>query len=219
MEIALSQPTRGYSSQKTEPEETQSDDAIGVVANDDHQLAAINHTKSSWMQSLEEIPYEDIITAHSVNTFVPLILIRELLPTMSAGTKGPTHTPDAPAAHILNVSSREGIFENDIRSTEKAGRHVHTNMTKAGLNMITETEASRLWGERRIAMNTIDPGFMSAAPEMRKNQPPLSFDDGAARVLWSVAVVEGRNDKKLGPVWGRFLKHFGKQEVDVGLGR
>ncbi|KAF4632655.1 hypothetical protein G7Y89_g5479 [Cudoniella acicularis] len=34
---------------------------------------------SSWMQSLDEIPYEDIISAHSINTFVPLILIRELL--------------------------------------------------------------------------------------------------------------------------------------------
>lgn len=178
-------------------------------------------SKSSWEQSLEEIPYEDLITAHSVNAFVPLILIRELLPVMDSisSQSPPQSLPCKPAAHILNISAREGIFEASPSSTEKNGRHVHTNMAKAGLNMITETEAARLWKERRIAMNTIDPGYMSAVPDRTsRGDCPLGFDDGAGRVLWPVAVAE---TEEVGRevVWGRFLKHFGRETTEVGLGR
>ncbi|KAJ0158173.1 Uncharacterized protein CTA2_12150, partial [Colletotrichum tanaceti] len=84
---------------------------------------------SSWVQSLSDIPYEDVITAHSVNTFVPLILVRELLPLMRQGGGG--------GGHIINVSSREGLFERRLRRRDggaKNGKHVHTNMSKAGLN-------------------------------------------------------------------------------------
>lgn len=178
-------------------------------------------SKSSWAQSLQEIPYEDLITAHSVNAFVPLILIRELLPVMdSNSSQTPSQSlPCKPAAHILNISAREGIFEASPSTVEKNGHHVHTNMAKAGLNMITETEATPLWKERRIAMNTIDPGYMSAVPDRTsRGGCPLGFDDGAGRVLWPVAVAE---TKEVGRevVWGRFLKHFGRETMEVGLGR
>ena len=81
------------------------------------------------------MPYEDVITAHSVNTFVPLILIRELLPEMRGG------------GHVINVSSREGIFEASPKSPAKNGKHVHTNMSKAGLNMITETDPDAYYND------------------------------------------------------------------------
>ncbi len=175
-------------------------------------------SKSSWEQTLTEIPYEDLITAHSVNAFVPLILIRELLPLMDSHTsQSPDHSlPCKPTAHILNISAREGIFEASPSTAEKNGHHVHTNMAKAGLNMITETEAAPLWKERRIAMNTIDPGYMSEVPDRTdRGHCPVGFDDGAGRVLWPVAVAEtGREG-----VWGRFLKHFGRETMEVGLGR
>ncbi|KAB5542589.1 hypothetical protein GE09DRAFT_1244985 [Coniochaeta sp. 2T2.1] len=133
-------------------------------------LGPVN-AKSSWVQSLPEIPYEDIISAHSVNTF-----------------SRPQH------AH-------------------KAGHHVHTNMSKAALNMITETEAGPAWTARRVAMNTVDTGYMSAAPEMEDlfdGTRPIGWEDGAGRVLWPVAVGEGGDKGKQGQaVWGRFLKHYG----------
>ena len=246
-EAEKDQPYESYSSQKTEAQEDldftkrNNDSASDVQPN---ALTTTMTSKSSWMQSLHEIPYEDIITAHSVNSFVPLILIRELLPLMTQATDttiplneppspspSPTPSKTRPIAHIINVSSREGIFEDTPTSREKTGLHVHTNMTKAGLNMITETQAASLWAQHRIAMNTVDPGYMSAAPEIRvkksyrQEKPPIGFEDGAARVLWTVAVAEGRNqDKSKGflggeAIWGRFLKHFGAMEVDVGLGR
>lgn len=168
--------------------------------------------KSSWVQSLDEIPYEDLISAHSVNAFVPLILCRELLPCM--GTDEPKF-PTVPVGHIINVSSREGILETRPDSRSKAGRHVHTNMSKAAINMITETEAHPAWKDRRVAMNTVDPGYMSAAPECQTAEGcPIGFDDGAARVLWPVAVAE-QEDRA---VWGRFLKHFGEGAPIISRG-
>ena len=81
-------------------------------------------------------------------------------------------------------------------------------------------------------MNSVDPGFMSAAPEVERWwservgkdgegegkgtrwECPIGWEDGAGRVLWPVAVGEmGKG------VWGRFLKHFGLVEVGVGVGR
>ncbi|KAK2764700.1 oxidoreductase [Colletotrichum kahawae] len=168
---------------------------------------------SSWVQSLSDIPYEDVITAHSVNTFVPLILIRELLPGMQDG-------------HIVNVSSREGIFETHRASSAKRGHHVHTNMSKAGLNMITETEAATAWKKYKVAMNTVDPGYMSAAPEYedaRGGERPIGWEDGASRVLWPIArSVREQMDpqtrhvrKDYAPMWDRFLKHYGAVRADA----
>ncbi|KAJ5671840.1 hypothetical protein N7507_000967 [Penicillium longicatenatum] len=157
--------------------------------------------KSSWVQYLDEIPYEDLISAHSVNAFVPLILCRELLPCMGRRRSGKS----APLGYIVNVSSREGILEDTSKSSSKAGHHVHTNMSKAAINMITETEAGRAWEMRRVAMNSVDPGYMSAAPECQHEDGcPISFEDGAARVLWPVVV--GEREGRV--ISGRFLKHF-----------
>lgn len=179
--------------------------------------------RSSWVQSLAEIPYEDVISAHSVNTFVPLIMCREFLPLMGEKQNNTRDNENSrntlqPEAYIINVSSREGIFEDSKRSIGKAGKHVHTNMSKAALNMITETEAASAWQSRRVSMNTVDPGYMSAAPEYEGSfdgQRPIGWEDGAGRVLWPVAVglLEGK------AIWGRFLKHYGAVDVDTGAGR
>ncbi|VUC34646.1 unnamed protein product [Clonostachys rosea] len=166
--------------------------------------------KSSWVQDLTEIPYADVVTAQAVNAFVPLILIRELLPLMS-------RDKDQQPGQIINVSSREGIFEDKRNHSAKQGKHVHTNMSKAALNMITETEASSSWKNHNVALNTVDPGYMSAAPEMENlfgGVRPLGWEDGAGRVLWPVAMAYGENKSA---VWGRFLKHYGAVSVTPSL--
>lgn len=173
--------------------------------------------KCSWFQTLHEIPYEDIISAHSVNTFAPLILIREFLPLMGV-TRSETSLPltTKSRAHIINVSAREGIFEDDPKSEHKNGTHLHTNIAKAALNMITETEAWPAWKERRVAINSVDPGYLSMPLETEKRggKCPIGWEDGAGRVLWPIAVAQ-----KGEAVWGRFLKDYGAYEVDVGVGR
>ncbi|KAF8078304.1 hypothetical protein FPV67DRAFT_1603874 [Lyophyllum atratum] len=193
------------------------DDTTKAVL-DEENRELIKPVKSSWTQKLNEIPYEDVISAHSINTFVPLILMRELLPIMSLPSVSPSPSPSSasakPSAYIINVSSREGIPECRPSHRAKAGHHVHTNMSKAALNMLTETEAGEAWRSARVAVNSVDPGYMSADPEwmemsgLSDKNCPIGWEDGAARVLWPVAMGE-----KGTPVWGRFLKHF--QTVDV----
>ena len=180
-------------------------------------------SKTSWMQSIYEIPYEDVITAHSVNTFVPFILVRELLPLMgsprSQADSQPKIQTSKPEAYIINVSAREGAFEPRPDHWNKNGRHVHTNLAKAALNMLTETEAQPAWRHRKVAMNSVDPGYLSAAPEIleswkrqgREEGCPIRWEDGAGRVLWPIAMGEKGNI-----VRGRFLKHF---EIDLVAGR
>lgn len=212
------QPMSSYTSQKTEA--TPLSDGPTEPSRD----LTISTGPSSWVQSLSDIPYEDFITAYSVNSLVPMILTRELMPLMlrkigSATEKTPPTSPassSVPAGYILNISSREGIFEKRPDSSAKNGKHLHTNMSKAALNSITQTEAATVWKKHKISINSVDPGFMSAAPEMKSivGDCPIGFEDGAGRVLWPVAMGE-----KGEAVWGRFLKHFGKIGVDVGLGQ
>jgi NAD(P)-dependent dehydrogenase (short-subunit alcohol dehydrogenase family) len=110
-----------------------------------------------------------------------------------------------PLGYIVNVSSREGILEDTPNSRSKSGHHVHTNMSKAAINMITETEAMPAWRNRRVAMNSVDPGYMSAAPEWQRDEGcPIGFEDGAARILWPIVV--GEREGRV--IAGRFLKHF-----------
>ena len=214
------QPTSSYSSLKTESA------SLSNEPGDRLADLTLRTDPSSWMQSISAIPYEDFITAYSVNSLVPMILIRELMPLMAQHPdisndktyppSGKERVASVPTAYILNISSREGIFEETPRSPAKNGKHLHTNMSKAALNSITQTEAVVAWKKHKIAINSVDPGYMSAAPEIRDKigECPIGFEDGAGRVLWPVAMGE-RGEA----VWGRFLKHFGKVEVDVGLGQ
>lgn len=190
-------------SARTAPGQTQSISTLAV------------RQESSWTQSINQIPYEDVITAQAVNAFVPLILIRELIPLMgslrtdaqpSADTTDPVS--GKPLGYIINISSREGLSEALPTASIKNGFHVHTNMSKAALNMLTETEAAPAWRERKVAMNSVDPGFMSAADG---SACPIGWEDGAARALWCVA--KGETERM--SVWGRFLKHFGGVGVVV----
>ncbi|KAH8692009.1 hypothetical protein BGW36DRAFT_386812 [Talaromyces proteolyticus] len=170
--------------------------------------------RSSWVQEMSDIPYEDIISAFSVNSFVPLILCRELLPVMGSrsGARKNKSNISRPEGYIINVSSREGILEN---RSPKTGHHVHTNMSKAAINMITETEAENAWA-RQVAMNTVDPGYMSAAPEFERDEGcPIGFEDGTSRVLWPIAVGEMRESVI---IRGRFLKHFGAVGASIQRG-
>jgi hypothetical protein len=52
---------------------------------------------------------------------------------------------------------------------------------------------------------------MSAAPEIQI-ECPITWEDGAGRVLWPVAMGQ----KGRGDIWGRFLKHYGAVEVNIG---
>lgn len=249
-ELVLGNDGSGQGQEQAQQKLESSIPATTTMTAEDHPLPfqgelAAPTAPSSWVQSLAEIPYEDVISAHSVNTFVPMILMRELQDLMAKpdeeeGKSAGQRQPRPPAGYIINVSSREGIFEHMHPSSSGHGnaksgsRHVHTNMSKAGLNMLTETEAAASWRRLRVAVNTVDPGYMSAAPEYEGahgGERPIGWEDGAGRVLWAVALGEGKKKSQEGEgeegeegegpvvVWGRFLKHYGAVRVDVRVGR
>ncbi|KAI4087135.1 MAG: hypothetical protein L6R37_008353, partial [Teloschistes peruensis] len=86
-----------YTSLKTEKSAADVSSSSHQTIRGDGRALMLQPEKSSWVQTLQEIPYEDLICAHSVDTFVPLILIRELLPFMA---RSASNDP----AHIINVS-------------------------------------------------------------------------------------------------------------------
>ncbi|KAI5781043.1 hypothetical protein DFH27DRAFT_596588 [Peziza echinospora] len=192
--------------------------------------------KSSWTQSLHEIPYQDIITAHSINAFVPLILMRELMPRLSLPPSPlPTDNKASPSTtttntntnknnkipngYIITLTSRESLQEHSPAQATKQGKHVHTNMSKAAVNMLVHTQASEAWSKDGVSVVAVDPGYMSAdgkwveecvrrrgeeGEDTGGRECPLDWEDGVGRTLWVVAVGQrGR-----GAVWGRVLKHF-----------
>jgi NAD(P)-dependent dehydrogenase (short-subunit alcohol dehydrogenase family) len=186
--------------------EDRSDVRHGTTAQDDTTTTVIKSVQSSWTQKLPNIPYEDVISAHSINTFVPFILLRELFPIMASTPSPPPSS--APSGYIINISSREGIPESRPIHSSKAGHHVHTNMTKAALNMLTETEASEASRNSRVAINSVDPGYMSADPQWMEmvgredEKYPLEWEDGAGRVLWAVAgLLFGAGFSNISHMW------------------
>jgi NAD(P)-dependent dehydrogenase (short-subunit alcohol dehydrogenase family) len=100
---------------------------------------------------------------------------------------------------IVNVSAMEGKF-----NMKRKGRyHVHTNMAKASLNMMTLTMA-REYKRDRIFITSVDPGWVSNQVPDKEIVPPLSMEDAAARVC--DPVYEGKEAER--PWTGVFLKDY-----------
>ena len=87
---------------------------------------------------------------------------------------------------VVNVTSPEGQFATTARKTSD---HVHTNMAKAALNMMTRTLAPSLKAEG-IYMTSVGTGWVSrmrpGEQSTASETAPLTDRDGAARVLMPV---------------------------------
>ncbi|KAJ7273739.1 hypothetical protein B0H12DRAFT_1066797 [Mycena haematopus] len=148
--------------------------ALAVI---DQALTTINVT-NSWEARYNEFSYRELLDVLAINAVCPFILIRECISLM---------LHDEPT-HVVNVSSREGMFE--VQWKKRTGAHVHTNMAKAALNICTQTLAEEFKAQR-VYINSVDPGYLSHQHSITHNgveavkEPdvPLTWADGAARVL------------------------------------
>lgn len=152
----------------------------------------------SWVMTLEEVPPVELVEVQVVNAIVPALLCSRLEPAFLRSRQ--------PDRYIVNVAALEGQFERP----SKPGRHPHTNMAKAALNMLVRTSAEQ-YASKGIYMVAVDPGWVSheAPPRARARaeadgfRPPLDFEDAAARILDPIARgLAGR------PIHGVLLKDF-----------
>eukprot|EP00039_Didymoeca_costata_P015396 m.260769 g.260769 ORF g.260769 m.260769 type:complete len:1312 (+) comp16214_c0_seq10:98-4033(+) len=138
-----------------------------------------------------------------INVHAPWQIIQNLRPCLNAAGK------DGKAL-IVNVTSAEGIFNTggfDETQPSSKKHHAHTNMAKAALNMLTYSLASEL-SQTNVSVLSVDTGWVSQmVPDSRAHitsDPPLTCEDGAARVLdpfiqWAQGVY---------PPSGKLLRHF-----------
>jgi NAD(P)-dependent dehydrogenase (short-subunit alcohol dehydrogenase family) len=133
---------------------------------------------NSWRLRLGEIQTAEMLEIQLVNAVAPFVLCNRLVPMMKRDYTG--------KKHIVNVTAMEGKFFR-FKTT---GRHPHTNMAKAALNMLTHASAADL-ARDGIFMNAVDTGWVTdedparlaaLKQEIHDFQPPLDIVDGAARI-------------------------------------
>ncbi|WP_067135839.1 SDR family oxidoreductase [Microtetraspora malaysiensis] len=151
--------------------------------------------RNSWSARIGEIDAAELLEVQLVNAVAPFLLIDRLLPLLRAAP--------APRRYVVNVSAVEGQFT----VADKTGRHPHTNMAKAGLNMLTRTSAADL-AKEGIHMCSVDTGWITDENPLPKRESldrrtPLDVIDGAARVY--DPIVRGESGH---PVHGVFLKDY-----------
>ncbi|KAJ7452393.1 hypothetical protein B0H11DRAFT_289513 [Mycena galericulata] len=172
-----------------------------LVPADHHGLSVIDQAlvtaggTNSWEARYNEFSYRELLDVLAINAVCPFILIRECIGLM-------LHTEPT---HVVNVSSREGMFEREWG--RRTANHVHTNMAKAALNMCTQTLAEEFKAQK-VYINSVDPGYLSHQHSITHNgkegvkEPnvPLTWADGAARVLNPIV--------RTPPITGSFFKDY-----------
>ena len=163
------------------------------IMGNDGQPYDFSKGKNSWNFELDEIPFQEFTEVQIINAWTPYYLCSKLKPMM---VKSPFKDK-----YIVNVTSFEGIFNHVKRTT-----HVHTNMAKAALNMITRT-CAKYFEKEGIYMTSADPGWVSHMNEINKIFDdetkkysememacvPLDELDGAMRILHPI--IEGIKNK------------------------
>lgn len=170
---------------------------VGQFDNDGQQIDA--RDLNSWTMPLSDVGLQELLEVHAVNAFVPFVLLQRLEPLLVKSRHADRY--------VVNVNAMEGQLNTHM----KTPRHPHTNMAKAGMNMITRT-CSESFAKRGIYMNSVDTGWITnefpldrtAEMETEGFEPPLDEIDGAARVLDPIFQGVGHQNF----IIGKFLKDY-----------
>lgn len=155
---------------------------------------------NSWMMGLDDVHLVEFLEVLYINLVAPFLLSKRLKPIMK---KTSLEHP----SFVINVTAMEGNFYDP----EKNARHVHTNMAKAGLNMMTRTAALDFVKDR-IYMTSVDTGWitnerpfpLNDETSTRKVKMAIDEVDGAARVC--DPIIRALNEKEY--LYGVLLKNY-----------
>jgi NAD(P)-dependent dehydrogenase (short-subunit alcohol dehydrogenase family) len=165
---------------------------------DEHCQQVDLRKKNSWVLRPEEITPVEMGETQIVNAISPFLILQGLLPLLKHAAqnpiikKNPTNDDDKRGiAHVVMVSAMEGVFNRHRKDTN----HLHTNMAKAAMNMITRCCGEYYARDHNILVNSVDTGWIDDMTPIEMQQrdgkqekkkrfvPPLNDVDGAARVL------------------------------------
>lgn len=136
-------------------------------------------TVNSWQMELQDIRQNEMEENYRINTITPLIMIQTMMPLLKMSKINP---------HVVNVHAKEGLF-----NVHKTDKHIHLNMAKAGLCMLTRCLVSsghRTNNNKVIRFHGCDPGWISVDEYYEHDRPwvvpPLDEVDGASRILYPI---------------------------------
>ncbi|WP_157469948.1 hypothetical protein [Gemmata sp. SH-PL17] len=110
--------------------------------------------ENSWGLAHEDVSTVELVEVHAVNCLAPFLLLRALRPLFRAG-------PPRDRFAVM-VSAVEGQL-----ASEKNGRHPHTNMAKARLNMMVRMSAPEFAADR-VFLTAVDPTLCHAEQRLLK---------------------------------------------------
>lgn len=159
--------------------------------------------KTSWNLGLTDVSITEFVETQTINLTAPFILIQKLLPLMQKSSKDDGNSVGN--KQIINVSATEGQFYRFAKGTN----HPHTNIAKAGLNMLTRTSGYEL-AKLKIFMNSVDTSWVTQedASDLTNVKSyftaPLDEIDGAQRCLDPIfqSVIKGVD------LHSKFLKNY-----------
>ncbi len=152
--------------------------------------------KNSWVARLDEVSMPEILEVQLINQVVPTLFASQFKVLLE---KSPL-----PDRYIVNVSSPEGQFS--VRKEE--GRHPHTCIAKAALDMLTFSIADD-YAKSGIYVTSVDPGWVTQQFPLKgyhKYEFGIDINDAASRVCDPIFL--GINEHMY--LYGSFFKHYKK---------
>ena len=148
---------------------------------------ALSHCSNSWSLSINELDQQEMEEVYRINAVMPTLIIQHFIPLLELSETTP---------YIINVHAREGLI-----SVRKSPYHIHTNMAKSSLAMLTKclcaTKLKTKLGQK-ISIHGVDPGWVSVDEYYEDNKPfivaPLDERDGAARILYPIFMRLKKNE-------------------------
>ncbi|KAH0787655.1 putative oxidoreductase [Histomonas meleagridis] len=134
---------------------------------------------NTWCMNIYDICQEEMEELMRINAIAPALFFQTMIPLMKKSKTAP---------YFITVHAREGNF-----SISKNDKHIHTNMAKAALHMLTRClPEAKLMTDNGIpfSIHGCDPGWISVDEYYEKNRPwivpPIDEVDGAARILYPI---------------------------------